>query len=95
MGFWPLVTLSDEQRHHFETVEGELAGWPEVGSRALQRVEMLDGMPMVGSWLIDLLDDEEAMGYVQSLGYRQAPVVVTDEGQHWSGYQPGRVAALR
>ena len=45
--------------------------------------------------VIDLLDDEEAMGYVQSLGYRQAPVVVTDEGEHWAGYQPGRIAALR
>ena len=51
VGFWPLVTLSDEQRHHFETVEGELAGWPEVGSRALQRVTMVDGLPEVGGWL--------------------------------------------
>ena len=45
--------------------------------------------------VIDLLDDEEAMGYVQSLGYRQAPVLVTDEGEHWSGYQPRKIAALR
>ncbi|MCL4068782.1 glutaredoxin family protein [Pseudomonas sp. GX19020] len=30
--------------------------------------------------VIDLTEDAEAMGYVQSLGYRQAPVVVTDDG---------------
>ena len=45
--------------------------------------------------VIDLTEDVEAMAYVQSLGYRQAPVVVTDEGQHWAGYQPGKIAAQR
>ncbi len=51
VGFWPLVTLSDEQREHFETISEELAGWPEVGSRSLQRVSMEDGLPFVGGWL--------------------------------------------
>ncbi|MBJ2151665.1 glutaredoxin domain-containing protein [Paracoccus sp. IB05] len=45
--------------------------------------------------VIDLTKDAEAMAYVQSLGYRQAPVVVIDDGQHWAGYQPGKIAALR
>ncbi|SEB70003.1 glutaredoxin domain-containing protein [Rhodobacter sp. 24-YEA-8] len=51
------------------------------------------------AWLryrvMDLTEDAEAMGYVQSLGYRQAPVVVTETERHWSGYQPGKITTLR
>ena len=43
---------------------------------------------------VDLAEDAEAMAYIQGLGYRQAPVVVTGDGQHWSGFQPDRIAAL-
>jgi len=30
---------------------------------------------------------------VKSLGYMQAPVVVTDDG-HWSGFRPDKIASL-
>jgi len=43
----------------------------------------------------NLTEDAHAMVQVQSLGYRQAPVTVTQEGQHWAGYQPGKIPALR
>lgn len=42
---------------------------------------------------IDITEDPEAYAFVQSLGYAQAPVVVTDD-DHWSGFKPDRIAAL-
>lgn len=41
---------------------------------------------------IDL--DESAAEYVKSLGYQQAPVVVVDKKNHWSGLDPVRLATL-
>lgn len=41
---------------------------------------------------IDL--DESAAEYIKSLGYKQAPVVVVDKGNHWSGLDPVRLATL-
>lgn len=35
----------------------------------------------------------ENMEYVTSLGYKQAPVVVTAD-DHWSGLQPDKIKAL-
>ncbi|WP_321499685.1 glutaredoxin-like protein NrdH [Breoghania sp.] len=43
--------------------------------------------------LIDLTRDDSAMEKVQSLGYRQAPVVVAGE-DHWSGFRPDKIGAL-
>ncbi len=43
---------------------------------------------------VDLAEDADAMAYVQGLGYRQAPVVIASDGQHWSGFQPDRIAGL-
>lgn len=41
--FTPLSTLSQEARDEFEGGgEGDLAGWPEVGSRAMQRLLVFD-----------------------------------------------------
>lgn len=37
--------------------------------------------------IIDMSVDAEALEYVKSLGYVQAPVVMAGE-QHWSGYRP-------
>jgi glutaredoxin-like protein NrdH len=42
---------------------------------------------------VDISEDEQAYEYVQSLGYAQVPVVVTDE-EHWSGFKPDKIAAL-
>lgn len=43
---------------------------------------------------VDLTTDPEAIGYVRGLGYTQAPVRVTDTGEHWSGFRPDRLTAL-
>ncbi|KAB1646192.1 glutaredoxin-like protein NrdH [Pseudoclavibacter sp. CFCC 14310] len=37
---------------------------------------------------IDITKDEAALQKVKELGYLQAPVVLTDEGVHWSGFRP-------
>lgn len=43
----------------------------------------------------DVTTDHEAYRYItETLGYQQAPVVVTDDGQHWSGYRPDKLAQL-
>lgn len=44
--------------------------------------------------IIDISLDDEARDYVMSLGYLQAPVVVTASGEHWSGFRPDRIKAL-
>ena len=43
--------------------------------------------------VIDMSQDAEALEYVKSLGYAQAPVVVAGS-EHWSGFQPQRIAAI-
>jgi len=41
----------------------------------------------------DVSIDEAALDHVKSLGYLQAPVVVTDD-DHWSGFRPDKIAGL-
>ena len=43
--------------------------------------------------ILDLSEDPAALEHVKSLGYLQAPVVVTDEG-HWSGFRPDKIDEL-
>lgn len=43
---------------------------------------------------VDISLDEEAREYVLALGYLQAPVVVVDGADHWSGFRPDRIKAL-
>ena len=43
--------------------------------------------------LVDITIDEAARDYVMSLGYLQAPVVVTPTA-HWSGFRPDRLSSL-
>ena len=43
--------------------------------------------------VVDISQDAEAMEYVRTLGYMQAPVVVTDD-DHWSGFNPDKIGAL-
>ena len=43
--------------------------------------------------VIDVTEDAAAAEFVKSLGYMQAPVVVTDD-EHWSGFNPDKIAAL-
>ncbi|RRH75514.1 glutaredoxin-like protein NrdH [Falsigemmobacter faecalis] len=43
--------------------------------------------------VIDLTQDAAAMEMVQSLGYRQAPVVIAGEA-HWAGFRPDMIGRL-
>lgn len=43
--------------------------------------------------IVDITTNDEARDYVISLGYLQAPVVVT-ETDHWSGFRPDRIKSL-
>lgn len=43
----------------------------------------------------DITEDAEAYSYItEELGYMQAPVVVTPDGEHWSGFQPEKIKAI-
>ena len=44
--------------------------------------------------VIDLSKNGNALEYVQELGYRQAPVVVVDDEDHWSGFRPDHISRL-
>jgi len=43
--------------------------------------------------VVDITEDADALAKVKSLGYVQAPVVVTGE-DHWSGFRPDKIKAL-
>lgn len=44
---------------------------------------------------IDIRQAPEALTYIQDeLGYTQAPVVVVDDEDHWSGFQPDQIHRL-
>lgn len=44
---------------------------------------------------IDLSADDEARDYVMSLGYLQAPVVYAGPNEHFAGFRPDRLKALK
>lgn len=44
--------------------------------------------------VIDMTQDGAALEKAKSLGYMQAPVVITPDGTHWSGFDPDRIKAL-
>lgn len=43
---------------------------------------------------VSLMDNPEAIDYIKSLGYMQAPVVVT-ETESWGDFRPDRILALK
>lgn len=43
--------------------------------------------------IIDVETDAEALAHIKSLGYMQAPVIITDT-DHWSGFRPDKIGAL-
>lgn len=43
--------------------------------------------------IVDLTEDDTALGQVTEMGYRQAPVVIAGEN-HWSGFRPDMIARL-
>lgn len=45
--------------------------------------------------VVDLAENAAAMEYVTGdLGYSQAPVVVVDEHDHWSGFRPDQILRI-
>ena len=42
---------------------------------------------------VDLTEDPNALGFVKSLGYVQAPVVMAGD-QHWAGYRPDLIKKI-
>lgn len=40
---------------------------------------------------VDITESAEALKYIKSLGYLQAPVVMVDEDNHWSGFRPDKL----
>jgi glutaredoxin-like protein NrdH len=43
--------------------------------------------------VVDLSENPEAMEMVQGLGFKAAPVVITDKG-NWSGFRPDIISQL-
>lgn len=47
---------------------------------------------------VDVTEDEDALRYVQELGYQTLPVVVTNDGEgedrHWAGFRPDLLRLL-
>ncbi|WP_336625003.1 MULTISPECIES: glutaredoxin-like protein NrdH [unclassified Microbacterium] len=41
--------------------------------------------------VVNLAEDAAALEYVKDLGYQQAPVVVVDDQDHWSGFRPDHI----
>lgn len=41
--------------------------------------------------IVDLTKSDAALEYVKELGYAQAPVVVVDDEDHWSGFRPDKI----
>jgi glutaredoxin-like protein NrdH len=44
--------------------------------------------------VIDLTQDAQALSQVRALGYQQVPVIVAGD-DHWSGFRPDKITALR
>ena len=43
---------------------------------------------------VDLSVDKDAYELVSSLGYKNAPVVISGDS-HWSGFRPDKIASLK
>lgn len=43
--------------------------------------------------VIDLTEDDNAFSKVESMGYKQVPVVIAGD-EHWAGFRPDKIGAL-
>ena len=43
---------------------------------------------------VDIVENPEEMQKLIDMGYRAAPVVMTEEGESWAGFQPDKITAL-
>lgn len=41
--------------------------------------------------IVDMSVDPAALEKAKALGYLQAPVVITADGDHWSGFRPDKI----
>lgn len=44
---------------------------------------------------VDLTVNADTLEKVKALGYLQAPVVVVNDGEHWSGFRPDKLEELK
>jgi glutaredoxin-like protein NrdH len=43
---------------------------------------------------VDIVENPEELDKLIALGYRAAPVVITDDGESFAGFQPDKITAL-
>ncbi|MEU8282580.1 glutaredoxin family protein [Micrococcus luteus] len=44
---------------------------------------------------VDITEHPQALAYItEDLGYMQAPVVVVDDHDHWSGFRPDQIERI-
>ena len=43
---------------------------------------------------VDIIDNPAELDKLIEMGYRAAPVVVTDDGDSWAGFQPDKINEL-
>lgn len=43
---------------------------------------------------VDIMEDPDALNKLVEMGYKSAPVVMTEDGQTWSGFQPDKINEL-
>jgi glutaredoxin-like protein NrdH len=43
---------------------------------------------------VDIVENPAELDRLIEMGYRAAPVVITDKGDAWSGFQPAKIEAL-
>lgn len=44
--------------------------------------------------VVDVSEHPEAIEYIEELGYKQLPVVVVDDENHWSAFRPDKIDAI-
>ena len=48
----------------------------------------------IGYQVVDLTQDDQVLRQVSAMGYQQVPVIVAHD-DHWSGFRPDKISALR
>lgn len=44
--------------------------------------------------IVDVSEHPEVIEYIEELGYKQVPVVVVGDENHWSGFRPDKISAV-
>jgi glutaredoxin-like protein NrdH len=43
---------------------------------------------------VDIIENPDELDKLIKMGYKAAPVVITDDGQSWAGFQPEKIENL-